>query len=190
MPSTAPPEGWTPPSWVASWARDLAARGIDPRAQCASWNGHPHVQGRILAGDVTAWESMRSLSWVWVVTGTNRAGRSWARLACARCGQESVELREADGRRLAAVWGVIESRIATAALEVVCEVAGCTNLGGEVHHWLPGSVAGVAESERWPTSVLCVEHHRGVSGAHQLMSGYRWAGIDVIAARRALTAVA
>ena len=39
----------------------------------------------------------------------------------------------------------------------VCEVCGA--VGAERHHWAPGYLFG-PESDRWPTSLLCVPCHR------------------------------
>jgi hypothetical protein len=38
-----------------------------------------------------------------------------------------------------------------------CEVFGCSNIGFQLHHWLPSHLSN--NSHLWPIGKLCIEHH-------------------------------
>ncbi len=67
-------------------------------------------------------------------------------------------------------WG-LRSALAIVKDGPDCCYEGCTNVGGEYHHWAPRSVFGWEESGRYGVVVLCREHHRQW---HTMMDGYRW----------------
>lgn len=43
--------------------------------------------------------------------------------------------------------------------QVKCAVIGCTEKGGEYHHFAPRYIFG-AEADNWPTAYLCLTHHK------------------------------
>jgi hypothetical protein len=79
---------------------------------------------------------------------------------CSRCGEYMQTGKPFIGKK-----EIIENGIDVDSLEmrsyqhrgIECEVIGCTNIGYEIHHWLPEHLSD--EHYLWPTSKLCREHH-------------------------------
>lgn len=75
-------------------------------------------------------------------------------------------------------WGVKRADIPVLEnyARILCRVDGCAEVGVELHHWAPRSIFG-EDADSWPTSELCLKHHREWHDRTKVANGKPPAGV-------------